>query len=431
MTFRSDVGKVQSMGPSFTRYLTLRPETVGRVRVAGADKRVVALTFLAISYNACLALINAHIAGIGFAAVAATEIGILGLCLCVLAKTGLKKSSRNVVYFLCVYLLITLVLSIANQTLFVDAFRNMLIIAIFVCLGREVNQVTVTRTFLLCSAVVLLFLLIELGSLPLYAGIFRPADYFVNTRGVANFELDESGIFRNALGFEGRFSFGIFTGPRTSSVFLEQVSLANYAAVLCVYLLSLWPRLGRMERIAHVLTIVLIILSNNTRTSSILLLLSLVGYFVYPYIPKYTNALIAPAIILLGVVVYALYPNVVDDDFVGRVSHTGKFIADMGWPEYFGLSLDKVSGLMDSGYPYVIYSTTVIGMVVYWLFVSFIVPQHTASQRRCANGLAMFIFINLLIGGTAVFSIKIAAPLWLLVGFMSQPHWQPAKPLRV
>jgi hypothetical protein len=400
----------------------LNPIFTARGNIGRTDKIIIGITILAVLYNAFLAILNAHLANITFGLVAATEIFILSLCLGILVRAGVEVSSRNIVYFLCVFIMLAVILSLINQRVFVDSLRNMMVIAIFICLGRSINHYVLVRVFFLLSAIVLIFLIMELASIKIYAELFKPALYFGSTRGVADFDLDDSGIFRNALGFEGRFSFGLFSGPRTSSVFLEQVSLANYAAVVCLFLLSLWPSLKPKDRILNTVTVLLIILSNNTRTTSILLLLSIVGYFLYPRMPRYANALIAPVIIILGVTIYNLYPGAGGDDFIGRISHTGEILSSMNLPEYFGMRIDRLGSLMDSGYPYVICSSTVFGFIAYWLFVSFVMPQKTCAEKRCAYGLSVYIFVNLLIGGTAIFSIKVAAPLWLLIGYMSRKN---------
>jgi hypothetical protein len=72
----------------------------------------------------------------------------------------------------------------------------------------------------------------------------------------------------------------------------------------------------------------------------------------------------------------------------------------------------------------------VLGLLLHWLFVTFIVPQRSPEQQRCAYGLAVYTFTNLLIGGTAIFSIKVAALLWLLVGFMSSVQRNAAPAFR-
>lgn len=413
------------LNPTWQRPLAQDGQSFGTAVFVPAeqiDYRIVWLTLLALGYNALLAIFNAHVAGIGFSAVAASEIVILAACVLVLLRSGLTPDSANTLWFCCGFLGLALLVSLLNEKIFVDAFRNALIITIFVCLGRRINFKTLDRTVLVCSTVVLGFLILELSSLTTYAGFFRPAQYFFATRGTEEFELDDSGLFRNALGFAGRFSFGIFDGPRTSSIFLEQVSAANYAGVLCVFLLALWPHLGKWSRLIHASTAILIIVSNNTRTTSILFLVSVMGYWIYPRLPKYLNVLLAPAIICMGVVVYLANPYAAGDDLVGRIAHTGQIIVKMGFAEYAGMRISELGKLMDSGYPYVIYSSTVLGLILHWLYVCFIVPQHTPEQRRCAYGLAVYTFMNLLIGGTAIFSIKVSAVLWLLVGFMSAPQ---------
>jgi hypothetical protein len=383
------------------------------------DWPVVTLTFLGLAYNAMLAFINCHLFAVNVGLVMACEIIILGLGVAIWVNRGLRKADRNILYFVGLFLILSLVMSILNQRIYVDALRNMLIVGVFIGLGKSVNIATVKMAFLLCTALVLGVLIIELSSLTTYASLLKPAQYFVNTRGFAEMDYDDTGIFKNALGFDGRFSYGIFTGPRTSSIFLEQVSLANYAAALCIFMLSLWPHLSFKVKCMHIATVLLVVLSNNTRTTSILLVLSIFGYYLYPKIPKYTSALLAPAIIALGIVVYFMHPFERGDDFVGRTSFTGYVLMHMGLSEYFGMSIDKLGLLADNGYPYMIYSSTIFGMIAFWLFVSFVIPQDSPPQRRCANSLALYLFINLLVSGTATFSMKTGAPLWLLVGLMS------------
>lgn len=406
--------------------VTATPVTAERI-----DWTIVVLTFLGLAYNAILAFINAHIFAVNVSMVVVFEISVLGAALLVWWKRGIKTTDRNVLYFVGSFLIISLVIGMLNQRVYLDAFRNILIVGVYIGLGKSANVATIKAAFLACTLLVLGVLILELSDVSSYAALLKPANYYINTRGFKELSYDDSGIFKNALGFEGRFSYGIFTGPRTSSIFLEQVSLANYAAALCILLLSLWPQIGIKVKMLHILTILLVVLSNNTRTTSILLVLSVFGYYLYPRIPRYSNVLLAPIIIALGIFIYTLYPYARGDDFIGRTSFTGYVLTHMGMPEYFGTSIDNLKMLADNGYPYLIYSSTIFGMVLFWLFVSLVVPQITPAQKRCANSLALYMFINLLVSGTATFSIKVGAPLWLLVGFMATAHIQlPGKALK-
>lgn len=379
---------------------------------------------LAVTYNAILAIINAHVLRITFNQVAMTEFLVLFSAVLILYRDRLHTKDLPYVYFFIFFVVISIIVSVLNQTIFIDLIRNMLIVSLFLLLGRRLRRHSIIKVFQLTSIVILAVLILELAALDVYATLFNPSAYFASTRGIPEFALDDSGLFRNALGFEGRFSFGIFEVPRTSSVFLEQVSLANYAGVLSIFLLSLWPSLKHRDRLLHLSLILLILLSNNARASSFLFGISMLGYFVFPLLPRYFNLAIAPVVISIALALLHAYPDARGDDFIGRVTYTARKIAAMDTGDYFGLSISQLHTLMDSGYPYVIYSSTIFGMVAYWLFVCLVIPQYSDAQRRCAYGLSIYIFANLVISGTSIFSIKAAAPLWLLVGYATMSNRQ-------
>ncbi|MCF3640451.1 hypothetical protein LXM94_10795, partial [Rhizobium sp. TRM95111] len=52
------------------------------------------------------------------------------------------------------------------------------------------------------------------------------------------------------------------------------------------------------------------------------------------------------------------------------------------------------------------------------LFVCLFPAGRTPEQRRFAHLLSVFLFVNMMIGGNAVFSIKVAALLWFLAGYL-------------
>jgi hypothetical protein len=387
--------------------------------MARAQIAMIVLALLGMSYNAVLAVINAHVMSVNFNTAAAVEIVLQLVGICLALRIGINKTEKNVLYFFAVFIFLTLAISILNQTIFVDGLRNMLIITVFTCLGRQADEKTIRTLFVWATVIVLAFLVYELADLDGYAALFKPGLYFASSRGIEEFEFDDTGLFKNTMGFEGRFSYGIFTGPRTSSLFLEQVSLANYAAVLCILLISLWPRLSGKEKLLHIATMVLIVVSNNTRATSLLILASFIGYYLYPRLPRYANTLLAPVFIVLGVIVYHLYPNATEDDFIGRTSKTGHWLTAMSPGDYFGMGLSKLEHLWDSGYPWLVTTTSAFGAIAFWLFVSFVIPQKTPAQIRCSYALTLYIFMNMLVSGNAIFSIKVSAALWLLIGLMS------------
>jgi hypothetical protein len=381
--------------------------------------KIVAVTVLGVTYNCILSFANQNVFAQSFKTVALTEIAILAYALSLVARTGFTTQDRFPLLFLGYSALFATTVSLASSTIFVDGLRNALIIAAFTMLGSRIATQQLHRLMRILTVLVAAVLVFELADLRDYGRLLNPSLYYFNTRGIEEFALNDTGLFANALGFANRFSFGIFNAPRTSSLFLEQVSLANYAGVLCIYLVSTWKSHSPRARALYVSVIALILLSNNSRTGSIFAVMTGIGYFVYPLLPRRAVLLVMPAIILTAVLAYSQSTGGGGDNVAGRLAITMHHMAETDLGALFGFDARSSSRLADSGYPYVIYSTTIFGLLLYWLYVSLILFPRTPEQARCAYSLAAFIFINLLIGGTAMFSIKIAAPLWVLVGYMT------------
>lgn len=393
------------------------------------DRFIIAAVLLSVVYNAVLAIINAHVMRLGFAHVAMSEVLILALALFYLLRHGLRQEDFSLLCFLMFTLLLALYVSALNGKVYIDYFRNILIIFCFAALGTRANDKTVRTAFHLACLAVMLVLVCEIVSLQLYAGIFRPGSYFEATRGLKQPDYDGSGLFGNALGFKGRLTFGLI-GHRASSLFLEQVSLSNFAGVMMMYCLFFWPELKRPIRLLLLLSIALILLTTASRTMLIFSAVCLCGYFVFPYIPKILNLLVMPLILLAALVIFMLKPEATGDNFIGRVVLTMRHMSGIDLPAILGLSIGEAAGFVDSGYVYIVYAGTIFSLVAFWLFVTLYPSGETPRQRRLAHALPVFLFLNLMIGATPIFTAKIAGLLWLLVGhakFNDRPGRQPAR----
>ncbi|MGO4565766.1 hypothetical protein AB4Z52_12015 [Rhizobium sp. 2YAF20] len=381
------------------------------------DYPVLAITLFSVLYNGILAYINHNIMPLSVSHVVLCEAVIMIASVAYILKKGIYEDDLPIFLYLLFTLIMTLYVTVLNRIAFIDQFRNVLALFCFAGIGSWTTARTVRLAFSIACFLVLLFLVCEIVDVTLYVDLFHPAEYFENTRGIKQMSFNNTGLFANALGFEGRFSFGLID-HRSSSIFLEQVSLANFCGVVAIYLLSFWPRLGRLEKTLCVATIVLILLTNNTRTMLIFSVVSIVGYFIFPKIPKLFDLLLMPLLILVGFFVHFMKPNEVGDNFTGRVGLTITKMLDLDFNAVLGLSVSRTVEFADSGYVYLIYGTTIFGLIVFWLFICLYPAGTTAAQRRCGHSLSLFIFLNMMIGGTAIFSMKIAGLLWLLVGFM-------------
>jgi hypothetical protein len=381
------------------------------------DYPILAITLFSVLYNCILAYINHNIMPLSVSHVVLCEGLMMISSVAFILKKGIYEEDLPIILFLGFALVITVYIIVFNRLTFIDQFRNVLIIFAFAGIGSWASERTVKLAFRIACAAVLLFLVCEIVSTPFYVSLFHPGQYFENTRGIKQVSFNSTGLFANALGFQGRFSFGLID-HRSSSIFLEQVSLANFCGVIVIYLLSFWPKLALFEKALFISTVLLILLTNDTRTMLIFSCVSIGGYFLFPKIPKAFNLILMPAIILIGFFVHFMKPEEVGDNFTGRVGVTIKKMLDLDIQAMLGLSISRIGEFADSGYVYLIYGSTIFGLIVFWLFVCLYPAGRTAAQRRCAHSLSLFIFLNMMIGGTAIFSIKIAGLLWLLVGYM-------------
>ncbi|WP_018899161.1 hypothetical protein [Rhizobium sp. 2MFCol3.1] len=381
------------------------------------DYSILAVSVLGVTYNAILAFINHNIMPLTPTAVVMSEILILAYSFGYILKKGIFEEDIIPLGYLLATIVLTVYVMVINKAGYIDHLRNVLIIFAFTVLGRWSNERTLRLAFKICCLTVLAVLVCEIISTPAYVALVHPAEYFQNTRGVPPATYSDVGLFRGALGFEGRFSFGLID-HRSSSIFLEQVSLANFCGVMVIYLVSFANRITLFDRLIFISTVVLILVTNDTRTMLIFAIVSAAGYVIYPFIPKIFSFLMMPGIVMVGFIIHAYKPNAHDDDFVGRISGTVRNIIAMDLPATMGLELDKATTFVDSGYVYITYGATIFGLIMFWLFVSFYPAGQTPNQKRLCHSLSLFMFLNLMIGSTAIFSMKTAGLGWLLVGFL-------------
>lgn len=393
----------------------------------GATPIMVGLVVAGVLYNAVLAAANANGAAQSFNSVAVVEFLILGLAAARILTLPRVPTDALPLALLYAGVLCAAYVSLCNGVLSIENLRNVVVIVLFAMIGSRLSERQLQGLFRWLSLVVAAFLVVEIVDTPLYVRIFEPARYYLNTRGIPLFSLDSSGLFRSALGFKGRFSFGL-SSHRTSSIFIEQVSLANYAGVLCIFLISRFPRLTRRDRLLHVSLVVLILLSNDTRTSISLSLVCLAGYVVFPRLAPGAAIAVMPLVLSAGALLTAVLGASQGDNFRGRISLTIEHLAGFDLDTFLGLRLEVLTAQLDSGYSYLIAGMSVFGLLAFWLFCALAMPERTPEQRRCLIAANLYVFMNLMIGGTAIFSIKVAAPLWVLIGFMRTTPDGPVPP---
>lgn len=374
------------------------------------------VVLVAVFYNSLLAMINAHLFHVNLSLTVLSEVMIVGVALFLSLEAGFRQNEKWFLWGLILFSTLAIYLTFLNGRVVVDGLRNFLIMFVFFSIGTRLRLDQVTKIFFLITCIVLFFLVLEILFLNFYVTIFQPALYYAATRGQEVSQFNEVGLFNNALGFASRFSFGLFDVPRTSSVFLEQVSLANFATVLTIFCVTFYNVLKKKHLIVFIFTILLILTTNNTRTASILFVIIGLGYFVFPLLPRYFNVLYPLLILAVAIPIYIYSPDQKGDDLVGRINISMGHFLNLSFSDYIGYAANNLYRLYDSGYAYIVGANTLIGAIYIWLLISFILRQEHPFTKRCAYAVGLYFFVNLLIGGTAVYSMKVASLLWLIIG---------------
>ena len=376
---------------------------------------VLLVTIGAVLYNAVLALASASGLAVGAPHVMATEAAVLAVVTLMIGVTGLRRGDAPATLFLVFFVVSALVISFMSEGLFLPLVRGAAVIALFLMVGYRVQAGTLRRVFAVIALLVFAVLALEIAFPSLYVRLFEPGRYYEGTRGIEQLETVD-GLFRNASGFEGRFTLARFLDHRAGSLFLEPVSLGNFAVVLTGFLLSFWGRLRRIEKISYCALILTILLSTNSRILLGFILLAPLIATAGGWMGRANRLLLMPAILAIAALLYTFGPAIEGDNLVGRIGLAIRSLADLDLAALAGGQSDLAASATDSGYAYVIYAGSILGLLALWVFVTTVLPDSSATQRKLGLFVALYVFLNLLISGNSVFSIKVAALLWLLVG---------------
>jgi hypothetical protein len=393
------------------------PSLASVSKVLPFENIFITIAVISVAYNGVLAALLAHGMPIGPSIPAIVEFSLLLIAGLVILNQGLNRSSilpSSLTYFVVV---ISTFISIKESQIYVVPVRNFLIISIFTIVGGQCSITTVKKIFFYSCIIVLITLIFEVTRLDDYVKFFEPGRYFSLTRGMSESEYS-GGLSAGTIAFKGRFSLGLYSGPRTSSIFLEQVSINCFAIVIAIYLMTFFLTLKKSEVTLYAGTVFLILATNNARMALIASIIFAVGYPIFPRLPNYLHVVLMPLIIASLFITFAMIPTAGGDDLVGRMTTTYDLLTSMDINDISFGSISGTARSFDSGYAFIIYSTTLLGLVFVWLYVGMVIPQVDALSRRCAWGISIYFSIWLLVGGTGTFSMKTAPLLWILVGFV-------------
>ena len=135
------------------------------------------IVIVAISFNAVLAVVNAHFVALSQLHVSLIEAAINGLAIVVIAL-NLRASMLPWAILLAMSLLLHLALAVANQAFNPKLIRDAIEIPVFIALGMVYARGNIVRLLFYIQCVVLLVLFFELLFPDIYSKTFDILSYY-------------------------------------------------------------------------------------------------------------------------------------------------------------------------------------------------------------------------------------------------------------
>ena len=380
-----------------------------------STKSITLILVASVTYQTILAFIHTHFFHVSAFTVAASEFLIYLGCVLVLAKY-IRLEFVAIVTLVLAYLL---VLSIFRNALEIKGFRDVMIPLLFYWLGRHVGDVKYADGLLKkLVVVVLIFGFFELFFLDLYTRLLDIFSYYVSTGTVT---VATNFIKGSALNLNGMRPEGIgrtilpslLGSHRISSVFLEPVSLGNFAVITAAWGLSKSREEYKLGLFFWLSAIILIALSDSRYGLIVVTLLTVMRFVV----GRQLNivAIVLPFLSILALILIGLYAHTgLADNIMGRLFWTGNTLLTFNIEKIFGIQGFNIP-YGDMGYAYLLSRWGIVLCITLWGALWMIKMSDERGNRFRAYA-ALYIALILTVSGTSFFALKTAGLLWFLMG---------------
>ncbi len=365
----------------------------------------------ALVFNALLAFVNTRFMGMADSHVMLAEMAIVG---CAFLAAMTRKSALYLfvtVFFTYMIFLFMLRGGQVNP----KPVRDILIPLAFYFMGSRIADLKLCDRLVLSSAlIVVLFGLFEYLFTETFLDYFNVIGYYLARGSVT---LDETfgqtkGLFISGQRPEARTILPFLGQHRVSSVFLEPVSMGNFAVI--VYSWALFRgRAFKGRWLAFFLAFTVVALA-DARFGLYTCVLITALYPVYNFLPRISWSML-PFLLLAFLAVYGVTsvegggPN----DLAGRFAVTAHILTQLTVGVVLGIETTD-QFVADSGLAYSLTAFGLGGFFVLWtLFVH--APLAHAKAWRFHAMVIVYLLLLMLISDS-FYSIKTAALLWFILG---------------
>jgi putative polymerase len=354
------------------------------------------------------------------------SIGLVGLCEAFVFAWCVVVQLRRLppwTLTLCLGLTSWIVLTwLIRQRIDLKSVRDLMIPILFVSLGRFVaDSQFADRCLRNITVLVLAIALLEVVFTTAYGLFFNTFSFYAGLGSIRESAAMFDGQTLTLNGFRpegiGRTLLPAILGAhRTSSLFLEPVSLGNFAIILLAWSLSgPWRTFGKQALLMCMAALALIVLSDS-RFGMLMAVLLL----TYRLLPMPAFRWVAPAFpfaLFAAIVGVAWLFPMEGDNLVGRIAASGQALLRFNEAILLGL-YGPLPGFGDMGYAYVLSRFGVLAVIAL-IGVLFLLPVTSERAGRFRALIVLYFFSSLAISGTSVFALKTAGLMWFLFGALA------------
>jgi len=405
--------------------LALSPPALARIAAAEHQARsyqqllnlaAAALLVATILFNPGLAWINAHVASLSPGAVSGVQGLIVLGALFVGALQPLPLTFR---WLAMTWILVLAVFLTSAVRAYMEPkiLGDILLIPAFILLGSRMDSLLLRRCFLAMQGLILLVGLWELASPTGFGATFRVLDYYVKTRGYQADAFWAGGdLFLSSARPGGRMLLDGLGLHRGSSLFLEPVSLGNWAIVGVIFTAALWRDLSQRARLFMILSTGLLLIICDGRLAMSVILLFCLYLPISAFIPDRWSVFYLP--LLLFALVAGEASGILDgpgDNFTGRLSVGMDALRSMDIIQLLGVRVERIR-FDDAGWADFVQAQSLLIAIGLWLTLALSSFGRDPGNRMAKHGIMLFLTLCLPISNSLL-SIKTAAAMWALYGF--------------
>jgi putative polymerase len=371
-------------------------------------------------FNVFLCFVSTrHWTDIGSTEVIVVEAAILAAGAFLIRKR-ITSEFLQVTFLLVTYLV---ALKLINPGADLKILHDIAIMYIFYKLGASASIETGNRTLWAVMIVVLGLGLFELLDLRAFGKVFDVWSYYVDKgalgEDVVNYANTALFVSANRATADMRtFLPGLLGAHRVSSIFLEPVSLGNFAVIAMAWCLS--TSVGKpWSRALLAACAAFCVVLADSRFGAACCLMLLVCRLAS--LRSDLLVLLIPILILMGLVVigtvdampHDAVPYIIDDNFSGRLLFSARLLGCWDPGQWLGWTASDVY-TADTGYAYLING---VGLPFALLLLFLFAANRVATEEAVRMKIMISIyFAAALCIGASVFTIKTGALLWFLYG---------------